>query len=1504
MRNLLRWIRAILLTLILLAVGIPASLFITLSIPQVQKWIKNNVQEELTSLLDSEVEIKDLAISPFNKVTLFDVSLTDINDSTAIKIHRLGAGISLSDLVFFGDWVVNYIEIIGMEGELYKETPEGSLNINNIIESLKPKNKREKKTFRLSINNIILRSINFSYNVLNAAAPVEGRFNKNHININNLRADISVPILSNEIYAADIYRLALEEQSGFIIDDLHGRVYLSSDSVTVSEFGINMPNSMLNFSDLKLEFNDSINFKEALNDNVLSFSTKDPSYITPADFSCFFGPLEKFRNKLNIDLNLTGTTREVILEPLILYTENRNGLRLEVSGKAFNVLDNDGRKIDLSKIYVRTSGDEVSAFIPEPVNKDLANIPRKLGIITFDGSISIGEKDFLAFGDVKTDLGMIHTDIKGTSKSLLSNIYPLKYSGNILFDEILLGDVLSNQDFGTFSGKLSSSGTIINKRNLVSTSDFKIYDLEYSGYHYKDIDLEARTEGTAMDALIALPDPNFNLNAEISMDLNKTNSVHAAVNLNNFVPSKLNLFNTERTYDFKGELIADLEWYNIDDLIGEINLSNVEVDEAGTKTVITDETTLTLSGPPNDREIKVTGDRVNVEITGQIFISALPYWIKKWETSMLPALFADNLSHGPNNDCDLKWEITLNETEWLTKFINLPISTLDRIYVSGLLNTVQGLANLDISAPYIRQGNKLIEQVKVEFTTQEWQQANLKFDALFPTKSGVMEFRYNGEMIPDILDSTLSWDIDNVKDYSGNVGFTTLLFRPDAPQAYKVFKDTEWSADIYVKEGTLAFNDSVWNINPSEVNIAGKDYFKINNFKIFREGQLLDIDGIISENSDDKLTVILDNIDLDYVFETLAIKNVTIGGDATGVFFGTALLSSEPRLITENLKVNDISYNKSVVGDAVINSGWNNEKRAIFIDADISQANGEHTKIRGVIFPLNDSLDMTFMPKKVQVGFLRPYVGAFTHNIDGLASGWARLYGNFKDIDLEARILADSVSMKIDFTNVVYAASDSVIIDPGRIQFDNLRVMDVFGHSARLNGLVTHKFFKQPEFEFVLSNADNLLFFDEPESSNPNWFGRVFADGNAMIKGGPGYVDISCDLVTSTGTTFSFVLNEMQNAGEYSFITFRDRDYLSIKDSLLLLDNTPQLVKDFKSRQQTILEEGRSKYDLDFHIDVTPDAQMTLVMDPEGGDRIQAYGDGAMRLTYGSNDEELKIFGTYTLQRGDYNFSLQEIIIKDFSIKEGSSISFIGDPYRATLDITAVYNLTANLSDLDAMFLEDKDISRTNVPVHALLQVRGDLHQPDISFDLEFPTLTQDTYRKVKSIISTEDMMNRQMIYLLALNRFYTPEYMQSATKGNEFISVASSTLSSQLSNILGQISDKWTISPSIKSERSDFADMEVDLALSSSLLNNRLLLNGNFGYRDKMLNTNQFIGDFDVEYLLNRKGTLRLKAYNRYNDRNFYYKTAATTQGVGVMIKHDFDSFLDFLKIFQKKSK
>ena len=321
-------------------------------------------------------------------------------------------------------------------------------------------------------------------------------------------------------------------------------------------------------------------------------------------------------------------------------------------------------------------------------------------------------------------------------------------------------------------------------------------------------------------------------------------------------------------------------------------------------------------------------------------------------------------------------------------------------------------------------------------------------------------------------------------------------------------------------------------------------------------------------------------------------------------------------------------------------------------------------------------------------------------------------------------------------------------------------------------------------------------------------------------------------MTTAANSSFTYTLSDALSAQDYNFIAFRDRDQAR-KDSIAALNAPPDPVREFLERvAHNDQSSAPSKYAMKFNIGITPQATITLVMDPVSGDRVRCHGNGVLGMTYDSANEDLRMTGTYTLDDGKYNFTLQDIIIKDFTIEPGSSIAFNGDPYSAQLNLTAKFQVKANLTDLDESFSDDKELNRTNVPVDALLKVTGDMRQPDISFDLAFPTLTEETRRKVRSIINTEEMMNRQIIYLLALNRFYTPDYM-NATRGNELVSVASSTISSQLSNILGQLSDNFSLAPNFRSDRGDFSDMEFDMAISSNLLNNRLLLNGNLGYRD-----------------------------------------------------------------------
>ncbi|MDE5800687.1 MAG: translocation/assembly module TamB, partial [Paramuribaculum sp.] len=614
----------------------------------------------------------------------------------------------------------------------------------------------------------------------------------------------------------------------------------------------------------------------------------------------------------------------------------------------------------------------------------------------------------------------------------------------------------------------------------------------------------------------------------------------------------------------------------------------------------------------------------------------------------------------------------------------------------------------------------------------------------------------------------------------------------------------------------------------------------------------------------------------------------------SGKVYATRVLTPTPQAYTPGLDVKGLKYNGTVLGDAELRSRWYNDNKSVSILADITQSDGRHSYVDGAIFVTADSLDLRFKADRLPIGFLKTYMAAFATDISGYATGDARLWGTFKLIDMTGEVYGEDVKITLGFTNTSYTTTDTVRFTPGRIDIQPLTIRDDYGNTATLSGWLTHKCFKSPEFKFEVTDARDLLVYDVKENPDQRWYGRVFGNGRAEVSGAPGIVDITMDMTTAGNSTFTYILSNALVAEDYTFLTFRDRDQAR-KDSIRAA-SAPPLVLDYIERGKNAEVAGASTYHIDLRVDITPQAAINLVMDPVGGDCVRAHGSGNLRMTYDAANNDLKMNGTYVVDRGSYNFTLQDIIIKNFTLREGSSIAFHGDPYAAQLDIVASYQVKANISDLDQSFLEDKELNRTNVPVDALLIVKGDMRQPDITFDLDFPTLTQETKRKVRSIINTEEMMNRQIIYLLALNRFYTPEYM-NATRGNELFSVASSTLASQLSNILGQFSDNWSISPNLRSDRGDFSDVEVDVALSSQLLNNRLLLNGNFGYRDKSLNNNSFIGDFDIEYLLNPSGSWRLKAYNRYNDQNYYLKSALTTQGVGIVFKRDFDDFFSFLR-------
>ena len=741
--------------------------------------------------------------------------------------------------------------------------------------------------------------------------------------------------------------------------------------------------------------------------------------------------------------------------------------------------------------------------------------------------------------------------------------------------------------------------------------------------------------------------------------------------------------------------------------------------------------------------------------------------------------------------------------------------------------------------------------------------------------------------------TNMLWERTDDESFKGGVSLDDAISRNALTAKPEVTVD--------LNPSVFDFGKARWNIDRSTISWRD-NAVNVGGLKIWHDDQFLEIDGVASASPLDSVKVSLAQIDVGYIFDILNINYVTFAGIATGDVVASGAMSKNPVAATDNLEIRQLSYNGAVLGDARFRSAWLNDEKEVSIRADILDSEGNPTTVDGGIWVGRDSLSFDIDTKRVPVEFLQPFMSAFAEDVTGYASGNAKLFGTFKNIDLTGRLLADPVSMKLSYTNVTYHGSDSVIFNPGRIEIPSFRLYDRNGRSALLSGELTHDYFHNARFNFRLTDANRLLSFDTNPKINPDWYGTIYGTGGAIVRGGPGLVSVSVDMSMVGNSAFTFVLNDRQAAEDYTFLTFSDRRKEEAEK--LKTDTVSDILKSFR-KQVEVAQDEPSTFRMDVRATVTPSTLMTLVMDPIAGDKITARGNGNIQIDYDTESDAMQMLGKYILEEGNYNFSLQDLILRDFTIRQGSSIAFNGDPMNAILDITASYRVNTNLSDLDKSFSTDRDLARTNVPVDAMLMVDGPMQHPDITFDIELPTLTQDVERKVKSIISTDDMMSRQIIYLLALNRFSTPEYMGGTSNGSEFASVASSTLSSQLSNMFGQLTDKFSLSPSFRSDKGDFSDLEVDVALTSRLLNNRLIINGNFGYRDKSTSQTTFVGDFDIEYLLRRGGNLRLKAYNHFNDQNYYLRQALTTQGLGIIYRKEFDNpFSIFRKRKGEKSR
>ena len=1435
------------------------------------------VAEELSDLLNTRVTIGRINIGLLNRIIIDDVLLDDQDEQEMLKVTRLSAKFDIMPF-FKGKISISSVQLFGFNINLQKKTPDSPPNFKFVLDAFASNDTVKKdNSLDLRINSILIRRGRMAYHVL-SEEETPGKFNAKHVQLQNIIANISLKALSKDSINLGIKRLSLDEKvSGFSLKKMSLKLVANSRQTSIDNFAIELPETSLKLDTIHLIY-DSLKAFDRFTEQVrFSFRTL-PSQITLKDISPFLPALSHFKEPISLDMEVKGTVNQLTCSHLEITADNRQfRLKGDVALQDLSHPQDAYVFGTLSELTATTRG---VGFLVRNLSHDYNGVPpvlERLGNVSFRGEVSGYFTDIVTYGQLHTDLGGVNMDLKlssDKSKGLFA------YSGAVKTTDYKLGKLLANEQLGEITFNLDVHGRHVTDRLPVVELKGLIASVDYSRYRYENITLDGEYKQGGFNGKVALDDPNGSiyLNEDVNVSSRIPTFNFQAI-INKLRPHDLNLTSKYPDTEFSLKLRANFTGGSVDEMIGEINVDSLEF-MSPEKQYFMNNMNIRASKQNNENQLRLTSEFLTASVEGKFQYHTLPASILNIMRKYVPSLILPPKKPIETHN-NFQFDIHIYNTDILSTIFDIPLTVYTHSTLKGYFNDPLQRLRVEGYFPRLQYKNNFIESGMIlcenpsDHIRARVRLTNLK-------KKGAVNLSLDAQAKDDNISTTLNWGNSAAVTYSGQLAAVAKFLRTEGEKPLL-------KAMVEVKPTDIILNDTLWQIHPSQVVVdSGK--VDVNNFYFSHQDRYVRINGRLSDNPQDSVKVDLKDINMGYVFDIASISDdVNFEGDATGTAYASGVFKKP--VMNTRLFIKNFSLNQGRLGDLNIYGEWDNENRGIRLDASIKDISTTPSRVTGIIHPLKpeSGLDLNIEANELNLKFLEHYMKSIANDIKGRATGKVHFYGKFKGLNLDGAVMTDA-SMNFDILNTHFAIKDTILLAPTGLTFNNIHISDMEGHSGRMNGYLHFQHFKNLNYRFEIQ-ANNMLVMNTKESTDMPFYGTVYGTGNALLTGNAIQgLDVNVAMTTNRNSIFTYINGSVASATSNQFIKFVDKTpRRTIQDSIQIISYYEQL----QQKRQEAEEEQKTDIRLNILVDATPDATMKIIMDPVAGDYISGKGTGNIRTEF-YNKGDVKMFGSYQINQGVYKFSLQEVIRKDFVIKNGSTITFNGAPLDANLDIQASY--TVNSASLNDLIPEESSsiIQQPNVKVNCIMNLSGILVRPTIKLGIELPNERDEVQTLVRNYISTEEQMNMQILYLLGIGKFYT-EDARNNQNSNVMSSVLSSTLSGQLNNALSQVfeTNNWNIGTNLSTGDKGWTDMEVEGILSGQLLNNRLLINGNFGYRDNPMANTNFVGDFEAEWLINRSGDIRLKAYNETNDR-YYTKTNLTTQGVGIMYKKDFNKWSD----------
>jgi hypothetical protein len=1462
--------------------------FLLLQVPAIQKALIERYTGNLGKVIGFNLTFETITLKWYDRLHITGLLVEDPEHNEMIRVGELDINFRFASLLQKNEINIDGTSIdsasVHLKGIQESDTSR-DLNMNVFIERINGLSKGTgsgKNPPKVNIGEVVLNDSHFIYE--SDADSIKRGFDYRHFSLDLDDGELmNFKVIGDTIQFNVNSLTAVDPVTKLDVKSL--RTFFRISQTTMEFLGIHAKAGRSVIADTVIfsfksqrdlnDFNNKVTFKALLKD----------TYLHPADLELFApganaiaqpvtlsGTLSGRVNRLkytNMDVAIGNTTLTGSLDLDGLPSINETFIRLKLTKSRVDIDD------------FRFAFDNFAYQRLKP-----------LGSVSMQGTFTGFTNDFVADATLDGRLGWVRSNInlKVNEKDLDKTLY----RGGLELRNFDMGTYF--MDTTTFQ-HVTLRGNVTGRGLTYQTADFllvgTVNSIGIKGYDYVNINTNARFAKQFFAGSLKIDDPNLRFNAQGSIDFRgDTDVVQITANLDTALIHKLGF--SRKDLAISSFVKINSQGLQIDSLFGDAKFRDTKVFYDG-KFIELDSMHLISEKKDDERHITFRSSLFDASMKGNYYYSTLFNDLNKLFLELKLSVENDkkaiagyyNSKRKSSQEYDVNIEIDLHNINPLTSLtgIDLQFSKGTKVqgrFSNGLTSILQAFSTIDtvvykgkhfftneieFTGSKIRDSANVLAMVTVRSDRQYVSKA-------LQTKNLLVEGIWNRDHVDLGLDVDQQV-IDNKLRLRSEIDFL------------------EDSTKIKILPSRILVLDKEWVVDQENyIMFKGKE-FTINQLEVHNGDQSILLDGLISENTEKELALTIDNLSID-VINTFSTEK--FDGILNAKLTGKDL--HHQSFIQNNLAIIDLTVNDFLIGDVSGRNEWNPQKRKFDINFFIDRHQERTMALTGIYDPANDTdpLDVQAAFTNARLRVLEPVLRGLFSEIDGELTGTYNIRGTFSRPTLNGEGSIRGGKIMIDYLRTLYSFNGKLGMSPSQIIFDDMEIIDGYENRGTLHGYIAHKNFAK----FVINldgEFSNFQVLNTTNKDNNLFYGQGYATGNLNIFGPSSNLKISATARTEKNTKIFIPISGASEVEKKDFITFEH-----FTDSLFIPESLKKAIN--KKTELTGVT-------VDINLDITPAAYAEIIFDIKAGDIIRGRGNGDLRLQLDTKGE-FNMFGGIEFTEGAYNFTLYNIINKEFTIKPGSRLLWYGDPYAGIMNITASYRQLASLApiyDKEPDIQTDPAIKR-KYPIEVQLKLDGQMLSPSFSFDIvanDLPTTVNLATGPPKRLSFDfnafkarldEQELKRQVFSLIILRRLSPLDAF--STSGSLAYSV-SELLSNQLSYWLTQVDQNLEIDLDLGALDAE-AFNTFQLRLSYSFLNGRLRItrDGTFSNASQQQQSVAAIaGDWMVDYLLTPDGKFRVKMYSRSNfnaiSSSLGAQTALTT-GVSLMHTQSFNEVKDLL--------